>query len=269
MTHPFDAAIALQAQNTGTFTGQPSPAYANLVGPFGGVTAATLLNAVLQDPRRQGEPIALTVNFAAPLNKADFVIHADAVRTNRSTQHWMVQMHQGDEVVATASAVLAQRRQTWGASDTQPPPGLPPAKAMALAATTGLPDWVQRYDMRFAQGGMPDSFDGVEQADAQTLMWLRDEPPRRLDFLALAAMCDSFFPRIFLRRRAFVPIGTVSMSTYFHADGQALAQQGSDHVQARARGVHYRNGYFDQSAEIWSASGQPLASTHQIVYYRE
>jgi len=40
-------------------------------------------------------------------------------------------------------------------------------------------------------------------------------------------------------------------------------------VEGGGEMVNYRNGYFDQSAEIWSADAQLLASTHQLVYYRE
>ncbi|HEY9094695.1 MAG TPA: thioesterase family protein, partial [Hydrogenophaga sp.] len=37
----FDSAIALQPQPDGSFLGHTSPAYANMVGPYGGITAAT------------------------------------------------------------------------------------------------------------------------------------------------------------------------------------------------------------------------------------
>jgi hypothetical protein len=50
-THVFDQAIALTASGDGVYTGATSPAYANMVGPFGGITAATVLNAVLRTRR--------------------------------------------------------------------------------------------------------------------------------------------------------------------------------------------------------------------------
>jgi hypothetical protein len=36
-----------------------------------------------------------------------------------------------------------------------------------------------------------------------------------------------------------------------------------------ARGQHYGKGFFDQSAEIWSAGGVMLAASHQVVYFKE
>jgi acyl-CoA thioesterase len=123
--------------------------------------------------------------------------------------------------------------------------------------------------MRFTRGGLPTALDDQMQPDAVSHMWVRDEPPRPLDFVSLAALSDSFFPRIFLRRHKYVAIGTVSLTTYFHVDSSELREQGDRHVFGNVRAVNYRNGYFDQSAEIWSADAQLLASTHQLVYYRE
>jgi hypothetical protein len=82
MPHAFDQAIVLTPTAGGVYTGVMSPAYANMVGPFGGVTAATALNAVLQHP-------ALLVNFCAALADGAFDATARPVRTNRSTQHWV------------------------------------------------------------------------------------------------------------------------------------------------------------------------------------
>ena len=56
----------------GQFRGHTSPAYANMVGPFGGVTAACMLQAPMKHAQRLGEPIALTVNFASALADGEF-----------------------------------------------------------------------------------------------------------------------------------------------------------------------------------------------------
>lgn len=268
--HPFDCAIALEPLPEGRFRGATSPAYANMVGPFGGVTAACLLNAPLLHPDRIGEPVALTVNFAAPLSDGAFEIAARPVRTNRSTQHWTIELEQGGEVAATGTAVFAARRPTWSASEASPPlaPVAPP-ESLPPSGPRGRLAWTERYDMRFVRGAPPEAFDEVPQADSVSHVWLRDEPPRPLDFPALASLCDSFFPRVIMRRRRFVPIGTVSLTTYFHADAALLAAHGACHVLGAVRAVNFRNGYFDQNAELWSADGELLASSHQVVYYRD
>ena len=50
--HPFDKAIKLAAQEDGSWLGHTSASYANMVGPFAGVTAAQALNAVPSSSRR-------------------------------------------------------------------------------------------------------------------------------------------------------------------------------------------------------------------------
>lgn len=101
--------------------------------------------------------------------------------------------------------------------------------------------------------------------------WTGATHPAYADMVApsLAALCDSFFPRIYVRRRRRVLIGTVSLTTFFHADNPLLAQVGTRHVLGVAKVLNFRNGYFDQTGEIWSPEGQMLASTHQLVYFKD
>jgi acyl-CoA thioesterase len=267
--HPFDQAIQLTATSLGTYQGHTSSAYVNLVGPYGGVTCAVMLNAVLQHPDRLGMPVALTVNFAAAVADGPFTVTARAVRTNRSTQHWVMEASQASGVVTLATALFATRRETWSATETQAPQGMPLPESMVRRSTLKQPSWVQQYDMRFTQGDVFSAFNGQEQADSKSSQWIRDDPPRPLDFASLASMSDCFFPRIFLRRRRLTPIGSVSITTYFHADEAALAAQGERYLIGTARGQNFHNGFFDQSGEMWSHDGRLLATTHQTVYYKD
>ncbi len=267
--HPFDAAVALQPQADGCFAGATHPAWANMVGPFGGITAAQALSAVLAHPQRIGEPVAMTVNFAAAVADGPFTLLARPARTNRSTQHWTVEMQQGGEAVLTGTVMTAVRRQTWSSAQDTPMPDVPPAETLAPPPGRGRVEWIQRYDMRFVEGGYPKAWDSHDSGGSRTRLWMRDTPPRPLDFASLAALCDVFFPRIWLRRASFVPLGTVTMTVYFHADSALLAATGTGWVLGQARAQAFHNGYFDHSAQLWNEAGQLLATTQQVVYYKE
>ncbi|GAA4349670.1 thioesterase family protein [Variovorax defluvii] len=273
--HPLDQALALAHSDlrAGLFNGTTSADYWNMVGPFGGTTAALMLQAVLKHPELLGAPVALTVNYAAALEAGPFEVLAVPVRTNRSTQHWTMQMAQADadgklQVVGTATAVTALRRETWGANDLPMPQVPAPAEVERLAIGPAKVAWVDRYEMRPIRGSIPTRWDGSGD-HSETLMWLRDAPPRPLDFAALAALCDGFYPRVWLRRAKPVPIGTVSITTYFHVDATQLAEVGTGYLLGRAAGQQFRNGYFDQAAQLWSQAGALLATSNQIVYFKE
>jgi hypothetical protein len=48
-----------------------------------------------------------------------------------------------------------------------------------------------------------------------------------------------------------------------------LAAQGEQFLLGVAEGIHYRHGFFDQRAELWGAGEQLLASTHQVMFFRD
>ncbi len=270
--HPLDEALALTAQQPGVFTGRTTQAYWNMVGPFGGITAATLLQAVLQHPDLLGDPLSLTVNFTGAVTEGDFTIRATPSRTNRSTQHWIVTLDQagpdGQSVVATtATAVTAARRETWGSTDL-PMPTAPAPQTCAPASPAFRSEWLQRYEMLPVTGNFPSVWDESIHP-SQSQLWVRDVPNRPLDFVALAALSDIFYPRVWLHRAKRVPAGTVSMTTYFHANRAQLEQAGSGYLFAQARGQEFRNGFCDQTAQLWSQDGLMLATSNQIVYYKE
>ena len=265
--HPLDDALRLDPDGDG-FAGRTTPAYANMVGPFGGAIAATMLAAVLRHPARAGDPIALTVNFSGPIADGGFRVNARPVRTTRSTQHWYAELVQGDRVATSATAVLATRRETWSSTEIDFP-AVPPAASIARLPPLERAEWTNRYDMRFVHGAPTGRAHAPADPGSESCLWVRDEPPRPLDFASLAAISDVFFPRLFLRRPKWVPVGTVSLTTFFHADAAMLAAQGERAVLGTARSNRFGAGYFDQSAELWGDDGALLATSHQVVYYKE
>src|SRR5690554_835681 len=145
--HAFDQAIALTAVSDNLYQGKTSVAYQNMVGPFGGTTAATLLNAVLQHSQRLGDPVSLTVNFAGPVAEGEFEIEATPLRTNRSTQHWLLLQKQNGEVVTSGTAFFANRRPTLSEQPLSAPSA--PAPDTLKRIEVSIRNWFKQYDFRF------------------------------------------------------------------------------------------------------------------------
>lgn len=265
--HPFDEAVALRARGEHHYVGATHRAYAGFVGPFGGVTAATALRAVLLHPLRRGRPISMTLNFAAAMADGAFVIEARPARTNRSTQHWTLAVRQGDATMVLGVALFGVQRDCWSRSELAPPEAAP-ADCFECADGGGREPCVERYEMRFVEGPFPTAWHDRDTGSSRTCMWVRDAPPRPLDYGSLAALSDTFFPRIWCRRPRKVPVGTVTMTLHFHASTEDLRDHGDSPVlgEARSRGFHH--GYSDQTAHLWGRDGRLLLTHHQVAYYK-
>ncbi|MTJ83455.1 MAG: thioesterase family protein [Telmatospirillum sp.] len=265
-SHPFDDAIALIPDGPDRFSGRTHPAFRNMIGPFGGAIAATLLNGVLSHPDRRGDPLALTVHFAQPVAEGGFSVMSRILRSNRSSQHWQVELGQKDGIAAFASIVTANRRESWGLTQAKAPAAPAPDDLPAFPAVDGFA-WTANYDMRFIEGGP--GAPASEQDPSRTVMWIGDRPFRPIDALSLSALSDAFFPRIYIRRPALVPIGTVTLTVHFHTDAATLAGLRPGLLLGVAHARHFGQGFFDQSAELWTADGTLLATSHQMVYFKE
>ncbi|KJC39396.1 acyl-CoA thioesterase [Bradyrhizobium sp. LTSP885] len=265
--HLFDEATAITAGDS-RWQGRTSPDYWAFVGPFGGCTAATILRALMQHPQRAGDPLALTVNYCAPIAEGTFDLDLRLVKANRSSQHWSVEMTQGRGEVATlATAVFAERRPSWSHQPASFPGATPFEQTLPypkLAMT-----WANQYDFRFIEGD-PKLGSGAAKAplSAYSKMWIADRVPRKVDALSLMSMSDAFFGRVFHARRELVPFGTVSLTTYFHVDAADLEAEDTTRLLAVADARIFHKSYGDQHGELWSPAGRLLATTTQIAYFK-
>jgi hypothetical protein len=69
-------------------------------------------------------------------------------------------------------------------------------------------------------------------------------------------MSDLFFARIFHVLGAIVPIGTVSMTTVFHADSADLVAESTTMVLGAADANSFHKSFSDQTGELWSPNGR-------------
>jgi acyl-CoA thioesterase len=123
--------------------------------------------------------------------------------------------------------------------------------------------------MRFVEGHPVVRTDGAaEPASAFSKLWIADRVPRRIDHLSLMAMSDAFFARIFHARGELLPFGTVSITTYFHADADDLLKEDITRVLAAADASTFHKSYGDQAGQLWSPSGRLLATTTQMMYFK-
>jgi acyl-CoA thioesterase len=265
--HLFDEATRVTAGDS-RWQGRTSPDYWAFVGPFGGATAATVLRALIEHPQAAGDPLAVTVNYCAPIAEGPFDLDVRLAKANRSSQHWFVELTQGGADPATlATAVFAERRPSWS----HQPAAMPYAPSfdeVRRHPDSGM-SWTRQYDFRFVEGRPQiGARPSAEPHSAFSKLWIADRKPRTVDMLSLLSMSDAFFGRVFHARGELVPFGTVSLTTYFHVSRADLAAENITHVLAVADARVFNSSYQDQHGELWSPSGRLLATTTQIAYFK-
>lgn len=82
-------------------------------------------------------------------------------------------------------------------------------------------------------------------------------------------MSDAFFVRMIQVRNTFPAMGTVSLTTQFHADAAMLGAQGDQALLCDVDARVFLGNFHDQSAHMWSSDGRLLATSHQMVWYAE
>ncbi len=267
-THPFDSATEITQTGHGAYTAHTSETYGNMVGPFGGVTSATLMRAVLSDERLSGDPVSMTVNFCAAIKNGDYQITTDLRRAGKYIQHWSLEITQNGQICTTASLVFGVRAEGFSHHS-----GVPPmAKAFdqcAVEPDLGFANWLKCYEFRYAEGAPDMTGRAVgDLGPARSVAWITDQPARDLDLLSLTAMSDSFLLRLPHVRASFVPMGTVSLTTHFLATPDDIAEQGQHPVLGVSDATRFHHNFHDQHMQLWSHTGKLLATGSQIAWFK-
>jgi acyl-CoA thioesterase len=267
--HPLDRASALERIGPRHYRGGTIAEYWNFGGPFGGATVATLLRAVMLDEARIADPAAITLNFTALIKEGAFDVRVREIRAGKTIQHYYVELTQGEVVAANATIVCALRARGWRHQSAKAP-AIAPLQDIPAMPTKGLSNFIQQFDFHFAEGAPAPrkSFDGAARK-ARSLLWVNNKIARAWDFIGLATICDIFFGRPILATGVFAPFATVSMTAHFHCDMESLIACGAGPLIGDADAHVFFDGISDQLATIWSPSGQLLATTTQIVAFKE
>ncbi|MBL8381523.1 MAG: thioesterase family protein [Burkholderiales bacterium] len=269
--HPLDTSLALEPAGANLWRSPSSPLYWNKIGPFGGWIAAVLLAGVQREPAAEGDPVALQAQFIGAMRQAPFTVRTALLRRNRTTAFWRSEILQSredggpEEVCAHAAVTLSAWRDTFTMRDARMPAAAPAASLPPPPPRrSGTPEFIRRYDYRMASGPMLTGADHMN-----SLLWVRDEPPRALDAVSIAALCDAPFPSVWLRLTEPVMITTLVYNVFYRTGAAGLARAGAGHVLMDSRCDLAADGFYDQDTNLWSADGELLAQTQQLAWFAD
>lgn len=245
-------------------TAVADPLYEANSGMFGGWTAALLLKAVLEHPDREGSAVAMTVNFVARVNPGeDLLVRRTNLGGSRSLAHWRAELLRvggGEELLASASIILGQRR-TSDRSSGLVMPAVPPPDELPSSNPPGT--FGQRTETRGAYGLPP-----FKRPDLRSQVWVRETSGRAIDEVHLAYLSDAYAPRVFHISDGPRLSSTLTLSIYFLATPEELADVGDDYLLTEADGTRINESLVGSQARLWSRQGSLLATTEQLCWFR-
>jgi acyl-CoA thioesterase len=253
----LDADTALEPLTPTRWRGAISNRWWVVRGPFGGYVAAFLTRAMVaavDDPARR--PRSLTVHYIEAPVAGPVEVCAAVERAGRSSTAVSLRLEQDGRPVALALGSCAAWRDgepEWAAAAPEAPA---PEACERLERVDPMPGFLDRFEIRPVG---PIMGDGA----ARNLAWLRLDPPRALDHLALTALSDGWMPAAFSKLGRPFGAPTVDLTIHFRAPVAA-----GDWVLADYRSRFSAGGVWEEDGELWAPDGTLLAQSRQLALIR-
>ena len=257
MTHVLDADTALAPLTPTRWRGEISERWWVVRGPFGGYVATFLTRAMIaavDDPARR--PRSLAVHYVEAPQAGPVEVSATIERSGRSATAVSLRLEQDGRPVALGLGSCA----TW--RDDQPewteaaPEAPPPEACDRLERAEPMPGFLDRFEIRPV---------GLLVGDgARNRAWMRFDPPRMLDDLALTALSDGWMPAAFSKLGRPIGAPTVDLTIHFRSP---LATS-CDWVLADYRSRFSAGGVWEEDGELWASDGTLLAQSRQLALIR-
>ena len=222
-------------------------------GLYGGLVVGSLARAIedgVGDPARRVRSLTSEIPGAVEPGPAE--ISVEILRAGNSVTTARAALVQGGETRAHAVAICAGGRGADAAWNEMVAPTAPDWRTIApLPYRPPFPEFAQHFDYRIVEG-VP----GVGGA-ARTVGWVNAREPVAIrDAGFVAAMIDVWYPAV-LPRIAMRPMATIAFTIDF------LGEPGDGPWLYRGTAPVCGDGYFLETRELWTASGQLVALNHQ------
>lgn len=260
MTHDLELASRPRALSAGLFELQVPDGWQQGRGAYGGLTIAALARAIeafASSPERSLR--SLTAELPGPNLVGAAELRVEDLRSGSAQSTLGARLVQSGELKAVGVAVLGRARAPGAGEYCElTAPELPNWRDLPSLPLQGLgPTFTQHFEYRLAS---PPPFSA--QPSARVAGWVRPLECAAMSGSAyLAALIDAFWPAVFTRASAPLPVGTVAYTL------QVIGEHGpfdpSIPLAYRAHVLSLSQGYFVEQRELWSETGQLLALNQQ------
>jgi hypothetical protein len=260
-------AIPLSHVASGRWTTVAGPEWSNPGGGlWGGYAIGLSIRVVEAEPEAQGEPLSLTLTYAAALPSGALDIRTRRLRQGGSVGVWEVEVlpSGSDQIGVHGIVTMARRPKTppfafAAMPDVPDPDSLPSLEMPGVAHLYGA----AAFERRVAEGYPP-----MPGESSRSLAWVRSRRGS-MDKALLGMVTDHSPPRAMYALGSSVMTTTLSLTAYLHATSEELAEVGEDFILVECEGRVGNAGASDERSSYWSRSGKLLATSEQLAWYRE
>lgn len=259
--------MRLEAVGPGRWTTHAAEEWRNPGGGLWGGYAIGLCTRVIEsEPDLVGEPLSLTLTYAAALPSGDLDIRTRRLRQGGSVGVWQVELFAAgsDEVGVHAIVTTARRPRTpeflFASMPDAPSPESLPLPEMGHASRHFGSAVLERRTLE----GFPPKIGG----DSRSTAWVRSRRGA-MDKALLGMITDNSPPRAMYALGYGVMTTTLSLTVYLHASSEEVAAVGDDFILVEYEGRVGGGGVSDERSSYWRRDGKLLATSEQLVWYRE
>ena len=235
-------------------------------GLWGGYAIGLCIRVMEAEPAATGEPLSLTLTYAAGLPAGALDIRTRRLRQGGSIGVWEVEVSPAgsDQVGVHGVVTMAKRPLTpdfaFATMPAAPDPETLPSPDMRVA---GVHYGASAFERRSL-----DDFPPEPSGSSRSLAWVRS---RRglLDKALLGMITDNSAPRAMYALGRSVMTTTLSLTAYLHATVDELAEVGDDFILVECEGRVGGGGASDERSSYWRRDGKLLATSEQLAWYRE
>lgn len=262
-----DDLFALTAVGPGRWTTQAGPEWKNPNGPlWGGYPIGLCVKVMAAEPEATGEPLSITLTYVAALTEGEIEVRTRRLRQGGSIGVWEVDLRPAgvDHASVHAIVTMAKRPATPPFSFAQMPDAPDPDSLPPLV----LPGGPRHFGAHAFERRTTERFPIQPSASSYTTAWVR---PRLgpWDKALLGMLTDNSPPRAFYAFGHAVMTTTLSLTVYLHATAEEVAQAGDDYLLVQCEGRVGGGGASDERSSYWRRDGKLLATSEQLVWYRE
>lgn len=267
MSEAHGLSIPLTPVAPGRWTTFAATEWSNPGGALWGGYAIGLCIRVLEaEPEAIGEPLSLTLTYAAGLPSGALDIRTRRLRQGGSIGVWEVELlPAGSDQVGVHGVVTMARRPKTPDFAFASMPAAPSPESLPSPETAGVQT---RYGASaFERRGL-EGFPPKPSGNSRTLAWVRSRRGS-LDKALLGMITDNSAPRVMYALGPTVMTTTLSLTAYLHATVEEIAEVGDDFILVECEGRVGGGGASDERSSYWRRDGKLLATSEQLAWYRE